>query len=229
MDIAKLRHVLDQFDDGLDALWTPDTGLPRISAVKAIPGFEQVTRAEIDATGRVRRTQQAEPVAQAQPEPVSRDPDNPLPVAEVQAAPEPVAEVQPAPRDIEAECEAAEQAMMAARDALKAAKDHAVEKRHAFVLALRNWQNASGAPADQSELMRRHAKSSLERRAAQARGEIPPDAEPVSTVGPSRLDQVAAAMAGHKGPGGGGAFRRGHYPSQRQGGYAPRPKVPSES
>lgn len=226
VDIPKLRHVLDGFDDNLDTLWID--GKPRISAVRAIPGFEDVMRSDIDATGRVRRTRQEPepPVAQAQPEPVAQaapDPDKVYHVVDKPAEVKP----EPAPRDLEAECEAAEQAMMGARDYLKAAKDQATAKRHAFALALRNWQNQSGAPSDNAELMRRHARSSLDRRAAIARGEIAPDAQPVSTVGRSVLDRTAAAMAGHKGPGGGGAFRRGNYPSQRQGSFAPRPKLPS--
>jgi hypothetical protein len=222
-DIAKLRHALDQFDDTLDALWTPDTGLPRISAVRAIPGFEEVIRADIDATGRKRRTPAA---PEAQPETVAQAEPEPEQVAQADLGAEPVAEVQaePAPRDLPAECEAAEKAVIAARETLRLAKEHVSKKRGAFAVALRNWQNASGAPNDFAELHRRHVKADLERRAAIARGEIPPDSGPVSSVGPSRLDQTAAAMAGFKGPGGGNAFRRNA--TTQRGGFVP--KVPSE-
>jgi hypothetical protein len=233
MDNAKLRHALDQLSDADDALWIE--GRPRISVVRAIsPEFSAVTRADLDAAGRVRRTRQ-EPEQAPAPAP-ARDPDNPIaqaqpeqvaqaePVAEIQAQPEPA----PAPRNLETECEVAENAMIAQREIVKQAKIRAQTARHAFALALRNWQNNSGAPVDNGELMRRHARSQYEHRAAVARGEIDPNAGRVNSTGPSILDRTAAATAGHRGPGGGRSFSRGAYPSQRQGGYAARPKVPSE-
>jgi hypothetical protein len=140
----------------------------------------------------------------------------------------------PSPRAHFAE---AERALGERRVDLVRAKDAEANARRKLAIAITAFQQSTGTkPMTPDELFRANAKSEHEYRMAVARGEIEPPKRPQG-IGRSAVDRAAHYGRGGNPAGGGGAYRRGAYPSQyfgapnydpRRGPVAQRPKLPSE-
>lgn len=202
---ARLTQALRDLDDNNEAHWT-DGRAPRISAVQSLAGFT-VTRAELDAAGRVRNVSHAGGTA---PQPATDgDGTEPSESAEVASEAEAVENV--------AECQ---RQLDNARATFRATETRLRTARKALGASLIVF--TQGSKINPSDVVRDNVARDIARKRAIATGEVKAPESQVPEF-QSAVDAQAFFSKGGKAGGKYAAFRRGA--SATPGG---RVKLPSQ-
>lgn len=189
---AHLMLSLQALDDSNAALWCED-GSPVLEHVARVSGIAHLTRAELNAAGRVRDLSKVNPVLPG------ADGLDAAQIASEETALENVAE--------------AERQSQIARDQDHLADVRLRRGREGIAKAITEWVH--GARRNAQDVAREHIARDLQRRRDIAEGRIaPPQAQPIAN---SEIDRIAAGTRGGNGRPGGLAWRRGATPTPGPG------------